>query len=336
MERFRKRHAFTLVELLVVIAIIGILIGMLLPAVQQVREAARRSSCSNNLRQLALACQNADSALGHLPAGATFLLDRYLQTDGVTWNTTRGQKRSDHLYTYLLPYFEQAAMQDLYVVGYDLAYVTAANRNSAPEVHNSGFPIFKCPSYAGPADDHLPRKDYYPCSGGMWLRFTNSGSPIYNDGIFGGNSKIAISQIRDGSSNTILIGESSHPITHGGPEYVTGGVTGGATAWYHSAGGLADPGADPEDPNASGPYTENWNFRAFRHTQHPINFSFLEAGGTLSYQKSEATPFTSEHPGGAMFTFADGSVHFLSETIDHVGTFQPLSNRDDGTVLGDY
>lgn len=347
MKIFHRRTAFTLVELLVVIAIIGILISMLLPAVQTVREAARRSNCSNNLRQLALACHNADTALGRLPSGTTFLLDRTVDRSGTVWTTGDGQGAGDHLFAYLLPYLEQSGMHSEYLVGRPRGYKDAANHAWAEtvDIHLSGFPIFKCPSYDGPSFDgistaqgaYFARKDYFPCNGGMWLRYNDGNAGrIYNDGIFTGNSDIAIEQIRDGSSNTILIGESSHPVTAGTPNYNTNLDIGGGVGWYQAADGLIDDGRAAADPNANTDAYTRYNGRAFRSTFYPINFSILESGSLLSGKNNNITPFSSIHPGGATFVFADGSSHFLSENIDHTGTFQPLGNKDDGLIAGDF
>lgn len=181
---------FTLVELLVVIAIIGILIGMLLPAVQQVREAARRVSCANNIRQLGLAAHNYESAFGHFPPG---VVDN---DDDLTDALHSGM-------VYLLPFVEQNNLYDLYDFSTDWK-----SDNNAP-LAETRIDVFQCASN----DSQVVQDGGVPGSGLDYA--LNKGSLAYlhkqglNDGMFDVNSKTRFASISDGSSNTFMMGEAA-------------------------------------------------------------------------------------------------------------------------------
>ncbi|MEM7785337.1 MAG: DUF1559 domain-containing protein [Planctomycetota bacterium] len=199
-----KTKAFTLIELLVVIAIIGILVGMLLPAVQQVREAARRASCINNTRQLALAILNEETAVEKVPPGWNIAnLSDPLSGPGWGWAT------------FILPHIEQGNLYE----NLDL------QRDVDDPIHSdliqTQVPIFYCPSEAGARVVDLGE----PVGGGtpsgsftslMVSRCDYSGvfgvseiddSPLAGEGVFYGGSRTRFSDIRDGLSNTLLTGE---------------------------------------------------------------------------------------------------------------------------------
>lgn len=186
----RNKRGFTLVELLVVIAIIGILIGMLLPAVQMVREAARRTTCSNNLKQLGLAAHNYESALGYFPPGV-------VDND----DDLRDALHSGMVY--LLPYVEQQNLYNEYDFSTDWKSI-----ENAP-LAQFRIDVFQCASNDSRVDQDggVPGEsvDYAFCKGSLaYLHNQN-----LRDGMFDVNSKTSFASISDGSSNTFMMGEAS-------------------------------------------------------------------------------------------------------------------------------
>ncbi|MDA8563917.1 DUF1559 domain-containing protein [Mariniblastus sp.] len=179
----RNRLAFTLVELLVVIAIIGILIGMLLPAVQQVREAARRISCANNIKQLALGAHNYESAFQKFPPG--------MQTQDNRVEYSWG--------TFLLPYLEQDNLYDL--LADDIKNHTPLNEINE-SIRSTVISGFQCPSSSLPetSPDNNGRSNYAGNQG-------SGNAPLDYGGMFNENSKVKIADVTDGTSNVILFGE---------------------------------------------------------------------------------------------------------------------------------
>ncbi len=302
------KSAFTLVELLVVITIIGILISLLLPAVQAAREAARRSQCANNLKQIGLAVLNYENANGTLPAGA------YVASpDWVDWSLARGS-----ILIRLLPYIEQQAVFDQY----NFAAPTDSQtlKGSTTLIATTVMPAYVCPSDNYPAiitDSNRAKHNYAASSGptahgdnascscsmySTWNDYAlkacyDSGS---NAGVFGRNSvNNPLASIRDGLSNTIFFGEVR-------PE-----------CSCHQRGGWA----------ASN------NGQGLTSTLVPINYNSCDDSSSdgchKSYNYNSELGFKSSHPGGAMFAFGDGSVHFLSEGIDYQN-YQYLGAKADG------
>ena len=188
-----RRAAFTLVELLVVIAIIGILVGLLLPAVQAAREAARRVSCMNNMTQLGLGMQHHDFSLEHLPSGV-------INPDGPIRNEAIGQHVSWTVQ--ILPFIEQQNAFKLF----DIDAGAYAEVNA--EVRRQAVPTFLCPSYPGASivNDGSVRAGVSTYSG----CYNDQEAPIDfdNNGTLFLDSRIRYSDILDGSSQTILLGES--------------------------------------------------------------------------------------------------------------------------------
>jgi len=310
-----SRRAFTLVELLVVIAIIGILVSLLLPAVQTAREAARRTQCTNNLRQLGLAAQNFHDTYRKLPssvrpAGLTLL-----------------PRISGHIQ--LLPFIEQKNAYDQY--NQSLNWNDPANAPVTKLVIRS----FLCPSTPEPKRlDGLPEAtpwiadvaavtDYSPTIGvDERLQIANL-VDYAGVGMLPKNSEPRLAQVTDGLSNTILYGESAgRPYLYRGNHRV-GGLPGNRV----NGGGWVRPGTDFSVDGSSydgvtipGPCALNCtNGDDVGSTPFPHPYYGSEGSG-------EAYAF---HPGGANFAFGDGSVRLLNQNIN-IRDFARLVTRDGG------
>ena len=298
-----RRPGFTLIELLVVIAIIGILIALLLPAVQSAREAARRTTCVNNLKQMGLALQSYHDALGSFPmsylAAAPF-------SDGAT-DTTPGWGWS----AMLLPQIEQPAL--FHAINVGLPVEDATNTTVARTM----LTTYLCPSDPTPTGPFpitdqasivlatLAPTSYAACVGGDE---TDTTTGIANDGLGTGlmfrNSHISLAHVTDGSSNTIAVAERAWSINSGPwAGVVTNGVI----------------GRGPDNPC---PTTGALYYRAASMVQAHCNVL-----NTDTDPDGGIDDFSSRHPGGANFVFADGSVHFLKSVLRNSGT------RADGTTL---
>jgi prepilin-type N-terminal cleavage/methylation domain-containing protein/prepilin-type processing-associated H-X9-DG protein len=308
----RNRRGFTLVELLVVIAIIGMLVGLLLPAVQMSREAARRTSCANNLRQLAIAAHRFHDDHGKFPTGARLPVD-------VGDRPTEGT----NVFVKLLPYFEQENLYKNWNYNDNRNNVAGGRDATQAQV----IKILLCPS------DPLPETvtqftvqgippwshGFYGMSsygGNAGIRSVHS-SLMTRDGIFFIDSSVGIAEITDGTSSTLLFGERYHR----DPEFdrqvadVWTGLSpiGGMGRWSYVA-----------DVRANGHVTLSTPVR--------INYQVPRAGD-LSTMFDRGCAFGSGHPGGANFAFADGHVRFVRESIT-LSTLQALSTRSGGEVVG--
>jgi prepilin-type N-terminal cleavage/methylation domain-containing protein/prepilin-type processing-associated H-X9-DG protein len=335
--QLRRLRGFTLIELLVVIAIIAVLIGLLLPAVQKVREAAARMQCQNNLKQMGLACHNHHDAVGYLPP-ALVNSGRYGATPPASqsWYPGDGQwfVYNHSGFVFLLPYIEQDNLYKMYnftVPGslsspYGIpgpptaALLTATHPNAI--VQSTKLKVYTCPSDGDPevivsssgASDFYQRpntaRSNYLFSCG-W-RTDYNGPTEWTDttysGAFGHNSKVKLPEIRDGTSNTIAIGESVQK--KDGTAAIFGPYWGSGT---HTATMGYTPGSDPKfNINAK------WDPACTR-------------GAACVY----AWVFSSFHTGGANFVMCDGSVRFISESIPYA-TFYALNTRSAGEVPGNF
>jgi prepilin-type N-terminal cleavage/methylation domain-containing protein/prepilin-type processing-associated H-X9-DG protein len=320
-----RRRGLTLIEILVVIAIIAVLISLLLPAVQSMREAANRAQCLNNLKQIALAAHGYHGDNGKFPVGARLPV---LVGDRPTGGT--------NVWVELLPYFEQDNLQNHWDPNDNSRNNTVGGRNALTA---QVIKILLCPS------DRLPApvweltaetaasppwsRGFYALSsygGNAGKRAVYTGGPpafprITRDGIFWIDSCMRFADITDGTSNTCLFGERLHR----DPE-------------FDRRRPLVWPDATPVGGWGRWGYVANAGamFQVTLHSAAPINYR-VPFGGDFSTLENRACAFGSGHPGGANFAFADGSVRFLSESTP-LATLQALSTRACGEVVssGEY
>lgn len=271
-----RSKGFTLVELLVVIAIIGVLVGLLLPAVQSAREAARRSSCMNNLKQMALGMLNHESSKRNFPAGR----------EGCDGACAPANGPGTSGFVYLLPYLEETALFDSYKTAADA--ITPLNRipSDIPEAITSQRPkMFACPSSIDPETVTTSNKAWglnnYALVAGHYgptygisnrVKWLNSGLFLYRD-------PMVLEDVTDGLTKVLMIGE------------VTDADKSGHYNRWVNAGRHVD---------------------SLRTTDNPLKTPYNTG---VKYSTSNGA-FGSQHPSGVMFANGDGSTRFINESID--------------------
>jgi prepilin-type N-terminal cleavage/methylation domain-containing protein/prepilin-type processing-associated H-X9-DG protein len=345
----KKRFAFTLIELLVVIAIIAVLIGLLLPAVQKVREAAARTKCANNLKQLGLALQNYHSVYEAFPASGTYPTTNVPNTYPSAWSVLAT----------LNPYFEQTAifnLLDTSVPMYQQAgywfqiYAGGKPGSNNPLAVTSIVPLFLCPS-----DINEPLDNSYGIPLGPTNYACNIGSGTNTagadvgptDGPFYLGSAVSILAITDGSSNTAAMSES----TRGGGPYgvVPRPAVVDPTTTYVSipfgsyTGQLSDAvcanTAITSLVNYTDPRGFSWaqgEIRCTAYDHHYLPNSILpDCIGYSGYTTAAWRGARSRHISGVNVVFCDGSVHFIANSVDPA-TWHALSTIAGGEVLGNY
>ena len=328
----RRPIGFTLVELLVVIAIIGILIGLLLPAINSARESGQRAACSNNVRQIALALNNHIASQGYLPPGAVLNPRAYLGTSSQSYDpwaeandTQKGMSGASWM-LYILPFMEHNEIYSHWNFSQTVSMNVQMAQRDVKE--------FYCPSrraYVRPGDIEIMfdqwttgGTDYGGCMGDVngWDNGVNAskshnlcGAKYINfanaptlAGVFYPNSRTTLNQIIDGPSHTIMIAELQRL-------HDPGAVPPGEDAQYYgpcltSNDGWAVAGVCTLfDTNVAGGGTDKGN-------PGGLNNNFFESAGSM-------------HPGGANFGYVDGSVHFISENINSLA-YAYLGSMADG------
>lgn len=320
-RRMIRRCGFTLIELLVVIAIIAVLVALLLPAVQQAREAARRSQCKNNLKQFGLALSNYHEAFNFFPMGGNVACCDYGPQIGYMIR--------------LLPFLDQTPL-------YNFINMAAVNPfiipNSSPAQSyawiQTKIPVANCPSdshaFSGTVYNGWSTANYDGSAGSMVFGSANSACVPYITGVLingwgdgsdpnqvsgmgtRGGAAIQIKDVGDGTSNVIHMGEVLPSCNdHAG----NGGL------WRENGQSFHSGTAAPINDFTVCPWA----------TGTQIRFPACTAQSNWNISWS----FKSMHSGGAQFLFVDGSVHFLSQSINYQ-TYQWLGGRNDGNILGDY
>jgi prepilin-type N-terminal cleavage/methylation domain-containing protein/prepilin-type processing-associated H-X9-DG protein len=297
------RRAFTLVELLVVIAIIGILIALLLPAVQSSRDAARRAQCENSLKQIGIALTNYTAARKTLPAGYVSAFDASGSDTGPGWGWN----------SYILPQLEESAIYR--TIHFDLPIEDPMNAARVADIREVFCPaddiqrVWQAKSRDATGN---PLTVICEVAASNYVAMYGTTEPgVDGDGLFFRNSKIAPKDITDGTSKTLAIGERAHPL--------------GNATWVGSVTGAI---LFPDDENTIGqPHPENSSGMVLGHAGEGIGPG--DDGGDVNQ-------FYSLHGHGVNFLFADGHVSFLPATMDRK-IYRALSTRAGGeTISGSY
>ena len=335
-----SREGFTLIELLVVIAIIAVLIALLLPAVQQAREAARRTQCKNNLKQIGLALHNHhDTYLRFPPGGA---MDQ--QPVGTVSNPGSGSAWGSSWMVYILPYIDQANIFSSWQFSGNSG---AFNGNNNGLVTGKKIPGYMCPSSSMPpvcsSNAGVATANYVGVSGAVNGLIGGYAETRFNalpaGGIVGGggvlipNGKLNFRDISDGSTNVIAASETGDFIYDN---------TGTKRDWRPSQPwgwilGVKSPFVPPLFDNAGGD-NRSPNMVTVRYSSNKRGFADdvpnTGVGNGGNYQGAN-TPMNSTHVGGVHVLMADGSVRFLSDSLG-LDTLAKLATRDDGQLVGDF
>ena len=360
-----NRHGFTLVELLVVIAIIGILVALLLPAIQAAREAARRTSCSNSVKNIGLACLNYESTKKTLPPGSTFALDKnggiYNQASGLAWSVL------------ILPYVEESTISENVLTIWETMRKGGgqdAYSGTMDPINRLMLPMYICPSdeglkyqlekygsadrrgmtYAGVAGSYYARtgdcvtsaiNNRWKQPGRYCISAEMTGlGPVNYDGLMIQGTPVSIKSVSDGLSKTVMIGERNYQIR----TWMIGAFSNSdATDPQGSARG---PAVAPDGPQPKTALFAVKNLSDLWPINHdPLVVAYVDHNNDMGDRPTilpttkklipvNDLPFGSYHKGGANFCFGDGSVRYLNDNLDSK-VYLAIGSRNGGETVSD-
>lgn len=330
---YLRRRGFTLIELLVVIAIIAVLVALLLPAVQQAREAARRSQCKNNLKQLGLAMHNYHESFSVLPPGATsaMCLGGAGPSKWGGWSA----------HTMMLPALDQGPLYNQLNFNSDCSY-EAPNSTLC----NVKLAVFKCPSdgdFVGSGD-----KGVLNYMSSMGPNFNWTGSQAQQKGMFNAEVIVRLSDVRDGTSNTIamaemIIGDNQSAVYTLGDLVRPIAWVGGATykptlAQLTTYGANCQAGIGTHLSACGHRWQYSMPYNSLFNTINPPNSTFptcFICSGCGEGDSAGVFTARSRHPGGVHCVLGDGAVRFVSNSID-INTWQNLGSIRDDDIVGEF
>jgi len=365
----RHQRAFTLIELLVVIAIIAVLIALLLPAVQQAREAARRTQCRNNLKQIGLAFHNYESSCGRFP-GAIYLVCDGVHDIGEGVDNQRDGTANFNIHAWpemILPFMDQTNLYN--TIDFRVAMGFGSATGGPPPNYVSGgpyptsqnfqaisstvIPSFICPSSPRSSNTLPPYVDdwlmgsfgtaMYHAGGALdYVGMAPGGNMNDDQGVLGRFNTgaildietgdggpysfgVKIAQITDGTSNTLICGESSRPDSR---QWSMGKMIG--PLWDENLGLMGDAWNDWQ--HSTGHFMRGVTPGSYHDTNTDTNIS---SDGDCTINCNNKWNFYSFHTGGAHFVLADGSVRFISQNVDRL-TFNRVYIMGDGTPIGEF
>lgn len=320
---------FTLVELLVVIAIIGILVALLLPAVQAAREAARRTSCSNNLKQIGLAMHNFEGVHQRLPSAYEYKVT-------TTYPTVPNWAYRWSVHAALSPYLEQSAIYNLLRLDVPLHLI-----GQTPAVHPENAPVvaMQVPTLLCASDRKLPVTAGWGSANYMvnWGTGLNAGADLNADGLFFIDSKKRFADVLDGLSNTAALTETT--LGNNSPPSTYGAIAGkreqtDAMIWLLSAP-MSDAGCSGTSAPAHFTRADKWadgaaSSTGYHHYWTP-NVKRPDCYSRIGTWKAAR----SRHPGGVNLLMADSSVRFVADSVDFT-TWRRLGSIADREPLGEF